>query len=130
MRLARATAIAATVLGSAGLAGAEEAEPGDVERGRALFGDYCASCHGPTGYGDGPISRALNSPLRPLEAENYRIDADGDGQPGSDEDLRLLLLNGAPAYGGSPLMAAFRQLEEEPQNLADLIAFLRSLPQR
>jgi mono/diheme cytochrome c family protein len=38
-------------------AGSPEA-PAD---GAALYADYCAACHGPTGKGDGPATAALSS---------------------------------------------------------------------
>jgi mono/diheme cytochrome c family protein len=31
-----------------------------VEDGRQLFATYCASCHGPSGHGDGPVGGALH----------------------------------------------------------------------
>lgn len=33
--------------------------PGDLERGRGLFEQNCASCHGPQGLGDGEAGAAL-----------------------------------------------------------------------
>ena len=32
------------------------------DRGRALFMQYCATCHGPSGKGDGSIAQALRTP--------------------------------------------------------------------
>ena len=102
------------------------AAEGDPAAGREVFDRYCASCHGRGGAGGGPVGRTLKPPLPPL-AGSYRLDADGDGQPGSDADLRRLLLDGAPRYGGSPLMARFPQLEEQPEHLEDVLAFLNTL---
>ncbi len=34
--------------------------PPSVERGRALYAEHCASCHGPAGRGDGPAGVALD----------------------------------------------------------------------
>jgi mono/diheme cytochrome c family protein len=33
-----------------------------VEQGRALYVEYCASCHGTSAEGDGPVARALTTP--------------------------------------------------------------------
>jgi mono/diheme cytochrome c family protein len=33
---------------------------GTVERGAEVYKANCASCHGPTGYGDGPAASSLN----------------------------------------------------------------------
>ena len=37
-------------------------EPPMVRRGRDMFGRYCASCHGLTGKGDGPLATTLKKP--------------------------------------------------------------------
>ncbi len=34
----------------------------DLPNGQKLFGQYCTSCHGSTGLGDGPDGRSLNPP--------------------------------------------------------------------
>jgi cytochrome c oxidase cbb3-type subunit 2 len=31
-------------------------------RGAKLFGNYCTPCHGPTGYGEGPLAESLGYP--------------------------------------------------------------------
>lgn len=36
-----------------------ERSSADIERGRELFNNYCASCHGEEGKGDGPVARHL-----------------------------------------------------------------------
>lgn len=125
-------ALVAGLLAAAGTASAEPSDPGrgDPERGAEIYAVACASCHGATGRGDGPVGRALDPPLPALSGASYRLDADGDGRPGTREDLRLVLLNGAPAYGGSRLMAAFPRLAEEPGELADLLAFVTKLERR
>jgi mono/diheme cytochrome c family protein len=33
-----------------------------LERGEGIYAANCASCHGATGYGDGPAARELNPP--------------------------------------------------------------------
>jgi len=38
--------------------------PALLERGRTLYAQTCASCHGPKGDGDGPAGRGLNPPPR------------------------------------------------------------------
>jgi mono/diheme cytochrome c family protein len=39
-----------------------------LAQGKASYATYCASCHGPTGAGDGPAARALKPPPRDLTA--------------------------------------------------------------
>lgn len=115
----------------AGSAAADSSE-GDarLERGRELFRLSCASCHGPEGRGEGPVGRALREPLRPLAPGSYRLDADRDGRAGTRADLELVLVNGAPTYGGSRLMAASPWLTEAPDDLAALLAHLEALGSR
>jgi mono/diheme cytochrome c family protein len=36
--------------------------PASIERGRALYGKECASCHGPQGKGDGPDGLYFTTP--------------------------------------------------------------------
>ncbi len=38
------------------------AAPPQFERGKALYAEQCAACHGATGHGDGPASRGLDPP--------------------------------------------------------------------
>jgi len=125
---------AATVALGAEAAPDEGGGPGDraseLEVGRELYQLACTSCHGAEGQGDGPVGRTLRVPLRPLSAEAYVLDADGDGRPGTAADLRLVLTNGAPAYGGSRLMPPWPQLEESPEDLAALLAYLETFDRR
>ena len=67
MKRSFALPLAAALLAS--VAGAEPpAEaPGrslPVDLGAQLFVRYCASCHGVTGVGDGPVARALSGRRR------------------------------------------------------------------
>ncbi|MGO9059920.1 MAG: c-type cytochrome [Candidatus Binataceae bacterium] len=41
------------------------AETGNVEQGQAVYSKLCASCHGPTGAGDGPVASSLST--RPVD---------------------------------------------------------------
>ena len=51
-------------LGALGSAGAMDmpAAPLDTAAGHALFGSSCASCHGMSGRGDGPMAKSLSTP--------------------------------------------------------------------
>lgn len=56
-----------------------------IARGEQLYGEQCQSCHGPSGFGDGPQAAALNPPPANLhqhvpfmaDGEAFRIIAEG-----------------------------------------------------
>ena len=110
---------AALILPAAALAG------GDAAAGKTTFTTNCMSCHGPSGKGDGPLAAALNPKPRDLSAGQFNFDTDGDGDKGSDIDLKNVIKNGAAAYGGSPLMAPWPALSDD--DIANIIAYIRSL---
>jgi mono/diheme cytochrome c family protein len=58
------------------LANPRDAAPDVLQEGAALFGIYCAVCHGPDAHGDGPL--ASRFPRMPdLTLENVRSFEDG-----------------------------------------------------
>jgi mono/diheme cytochrome c family protein len=52
-------AIAIGLLGSLSIAGPASAGPFADYSGRQLYERFCASCHGPSGFGDGPVAPSL-----------------------------------------------------------------------
>jgi mono/diheme cytochrome c family protein len=98
------------------------ANPEGLTRGRELFAQHCANCHGPEGKGDGQQVKDpgfLNdnkTPARPRDLTQgvYK----GGGEP---EHLYARIVLGIP---GTP-MPAFDKLS--PQELDALIAYVRSL---
>jgi mono/diheme cytochrome c family protein len=114
-----------TILAVLGLATSVQA--GDAAAGKTAFDANCASCHGFTGKGDGPVGVALNPPPRDFSIGEFMFDADGSGTPGDDADLKLVIQQGAMAFGGSALMAPWPTLTEAQIN--DIIAHIRSLKQ-
>ena len=98
---------------------------GDAAAGKVIFDANCASCHGVSGKGDGPVGAALTPHPRDFTVGEFKFDADGSGTPGDDEDLVLVIQNGAMKFGGSPLMAPWPTLT--PEQVSDIIAHIRSL---
>ena len=119
-KLVAATAFAALLVPTAALAA-------DAAAGKTIFITNCASCHGETGKGDGPVGASLNPPPRDFSVGDFKFDTDGDGEAGTDTDLKNVIKNGAAAYGGSPLMAPWPTLSDT--DLDNVIAYIRSLKQ-
>jgi len=116
----------APVLGTLALAAlATPALAGDAAAGKTTYETLCLSCHGATGKGDGPAGAVLDPRPRDFSIGEFMLDADGDGSPGSDADLKLVIQKGAAAYGGSPVMAPWGHLSEA--DVDNLVAYVRSL---
>ena len=92
---------------------------GDAEAGKALYAQYCATCHGATGHGDGPVAATLN----PKPANH----ADHVFMAGlSDAHLYQVISKGGASVGKSAMMAPWGGVIND-QGIKDLIAFLRQL---
>ena len=107
-----------------GLPGSSLAD-GDPAAGKALFDANCSSCHGISGKGDGPVGAALTPAPRDFTIGAFAFDADQNGSPGDDQDLMLVIQNGAMKYGGSPLMAPWPTFTEI--QITDMVAHIRSM---
>lgn len=86
---------------------------GDPKRGQSLYNANCLACHGASGAGDGPASRALRPPPR-----SFQDPAFWEGR--TDAQLATAIRGGRPGTA----MMAFGQLSEA--EMADLVAFLRT----
>ena len=99
--------------------------------GKTNFETLCASCHGPQGAGDGPAGAALNPAPRNFQVGDFVLDANGNGTPGEDEDLLLVIKNGGGGYktvdgrAGNPAMAPWGHMGDDA--IKDLVAHVRSL---
>ncbi len=95
---------------------------GDVEKGKAVYGKYCATCHGATGKGDGPAGKALNpKPPRDLTEKAYMATR-------SDDDLLTIVQKGGAAVGKSPMMPPWSPALKD-DDIQDVVAFVRTLGQ-
>ena len=92
---------------------------GDAQNGAKLYAQYCASCHGPTGHGDGPVAGTLNP--KPANHSDHVFMASL-----SDQHLYQVISKGGASVGKSPMMAPWGGVINE-QGIKDLIAFLRKL---
>ncbi len=91
----------------------------DTAKGKPLFDQYCAGCHGPTGKGDSPAAAALNPKPRDLSDKTYAASL-------KDQYLLQIIKGGGAAVKKSPLMPAMGNTLKEDQ-IKDVIAYLRSL---
>ncbi len=88
----------------------------DAGRGKVLYKEYCAQCHGLTGKGDGPAA----SGLEPKPA----IHANMPFEKLPMEYLYNVINHGGPAIGKSPNMP-YWGLTIGQQGVADVIAYLK-----
>lgn len=85
----------------------------------ALYKQYCASCHGPDGKGNGPAAAAL--PVKPADHTNAAVMSKI-----SDAELFKAIKEGGQAAGKSPAMAPWGGTLKDEQIRA-LVAYVRSL---
>jgi mono/diheme cytochrome c family protein len=91
----------------------------DLAKGKAAFQQYCASCHGPAGKGDGPMGAGMNPKLKDLADKGYNASM-------KDEYLTKIMLEGGKAVGKSPMMPKMGGALKE-SDAADIVAYIRSL---
>jgi mono/diheme cytochrome c family protein len=97
------------------------AHAADVEQGKKLYMQFCATCHGQSGKGDGPAAAALNPKPRDHTDKEYMSKL-------SDEDLFKVIQNGGASVGKSPLMPAWGA-SIKPDEIREIIAYVRTLSQ-
>ena len=93
--------------------------PGDAQRGKAAYAEYCAGCHGATGAGDGPAAAFLSPPAANLAAGRIFRRA---GPATTRDDIYATITAGLPGSG----MPSFAHLAT--QQRADLAEFVFRLP--
>jgi mono/diheme cytochrome c family protein len=124
MKTEKLCALAAAVVAAALLAPFAALAAGDAAAGKTTFTTNCASCHGDSGKGDGPVGATLNPPPRDFTKAEFKFDTDKDGKAGTDADLKNVIQKGGMAFGGSPLMAPWPTLTEA--DIANVIAYIRT----
>jgi mono/diheme cytochrome c family protein len=98
---------------------ASAADPRDVKAGQALYAQYCASCHGAAGRGDGPAAAGFAT--KPSDLADGRL---MNALP--DEFLASVILRGGPAEGLAPGMPPFSGYLSDAQT-TQVLAYLRSI---
>jgi len=103
------------ILFAALLIPAQASRAADVGKGKALFGQRCAFCHGEDGKGDGPAGAALQPPPTNFRAANFWKTA-------TSQSIKSTITNGKPNTAMVPFKGSFNE-----EQLDDLEAFLETL---
>jgi high-affinity iron transporter len=99
---------------------ASSAAVADVTEGKALYGARCASCHGASGAGDGPVAAALPADLKPRDLTSGAMKFATD-----DAKLKQVIKGGGGAVGLNAMMPGQADLSDA--QIDSLIAFLKSI---
>jgi mono/diheme cytochrome c family protein len=90
-----------------------------VDRGQQLYGQYCATCHGAQGKGDGEAG--ANLPIKPQDLTAGLV-----MNPLPDHMLHKAIAQGPQSIGLSNLMPPFSPQLSDRQ-IDDIIAYIRTL---
>jgi mono/diheme cytochrome c family protein len=103
-----------------------------IQRGRALYLQYCVSCHGPSAQGDGPVARALSTP-----PANLRRLAERFGNPLPEDQVARYIDGRAevkahgprdmPVWGARFYYKSGTNERRAQEWIGDLVAFLQSI---
>ena len=94
------------------------------ERGEKLFATWCAACHGGSAQGNGPLAGSLGGAYTNLRRSGFHALTVGRGAEEPEKlALARIVRHGLPATS----MPGHEWLGN--QQVADLVAFLRTLPQ-
>lgn len=127
MRQAFLAFLGAAALGTAAVATRSEDEPstavdtGRVLRGKAVYEQNCAGCHGAEGRGDGAAAPYLFPRPRDFTAGLFKISSTHGGQLPTDEDLLHVVTNGMPGSA----MPAWDLLSESDRRA--VVEYVKSL---
>lgn len=91
----------------------------DSGRGKSLYRQNCAPCHGATGKGDGLGAQSL--PVRPADHTNSAVMSSR-----SDAYLRDVITKGGGAMGLSSFMPSWKGILKDDQ-IQDLVDYIRTL---
>jgi mono/diheme cytochrome c family protein len=110
---------------------AASAEADDVAQGRQMYLEYCGSCHGLTGEGDGPVARVLSTPPANLRRLSERF-----GNPLPEDQVARFIDGRAEvkAHGPRDMPVWGARFYAETHNesavrarIAKLVAYLQSI---
>ena len=91
----------------------------NAAEGKKLYTDYCSTCHGEQGKGDGPAAAAL--PVKPADHTNGAV-----MNQLTDDYLVTIISKGGAAAGKSTFMPSWGGALE-PKQIREIVAYLRSI---
>lgn len=110
-------AIAAALGGASAMIGSAEQPQASISQGAELFKVHCASCHGTTGLGNGPVAAVLRH--RPADLTLFEI---MNGGTFPDVKIRRIIDGRDVAAHGTPEMpvwgSVFKSLPDHPTDEA------------
>ena len=71
-------------------------EAQDLERGQEVYEEWCTSCHGAEGRGDGPAAEYMLPRPRDFTLGLFQIRTTGSGELPTDEDILRVIDDGMP----------------------------------
>lgn len=92
---------------------------GDASKGKDTYVQYCASCHGNTGKGDGPAAAAMKPKPRDLTNKDYMATLE-------EKYLVDVITKGGAAVGKSALMPPWGAVLKAG-DIDNVIAYIRAL---
>lgn len=89
--------------------------------GETLYQEYCSSCHGLTGQGDGEFAYLVYPKPRDLSKGSFKIRSTPAGAPPTDDDLYRTIIKGMPGTA----MPSFYFLGD--QEIKSLVNYVKEL---
>jgi cytochrome c oxidase cbb3-type subunit 3 len=98
---------------------AEDQAKNDTNKGKVIYNQKCANCHGPTGRGDGPQMAFLDPKPTNLSDANYMSTL-------TDEHIFKTISEGGMAVGKSNLMPRWKFVLTK-DDIWNVIAYIRQI---
>ncbi|MFQ5691817.1 MAG: c-type cytochrome [Nitrospinota bacterium] len=102
-------------------ASATAAPAADVAAGKAKYQQFCASCHGKRGKGDGPAAASLRPRPRDHTDAAYMRKL-------KDDDIFKIIKMGGAALGKSPYMPPWSGALSD-KDIRNIVSYIRTLAQ-
>ena len=95
-----------------------------LAKGKSLYREHCANCHGIEGDGQGPLAADLSTKPQNFTKGEYKFRSTMSGELPTDDDLFRTISVGVPGTA----MESYQDLSQ--QNRMALVAYLKSLSPR